>query len=320
MRIILPVFILCLTIACTPTQETTTEDVPVTESIQKNFQGFSLMGDSLFSSPPGEAVLARFEEKKAAYLADPNKVENLIWYGRFTAYIGNYREAIQIYTDGIKQFPEDARLYRHRGHRHLTIRQYDEAVADFEKAAELIAGTENEVEPDGMPNAQNIPVSTLHGNIYYHLGLAYYLKQDMENALTAYQKCLASSGNNDNLVSSTHWLYMISRRLGREEEANTYLAPINKDLDVIENMAYHTACLFYKGEMEEAALLNPDGDAPANDAIAYALANWSFYNDNLQTAKERYETMLSSSSWNSFGYLAAEADYYAHFVEGGTAQ
>mgnify|MGYP001803330131 CR=1 FL=1 len=95
-------------------------------------------------------------------------MDNLIWHGRFTAYIGNYKEAIQIYTDGISQFPDDARLYRHRGHRHLTIRQYDHAIADFEKAAELIQGTENEVEPDGMHNARNITESTLHGNNYYH--------------------------------------------------------------------------------------------------------------------------------------------------------
>lgn len=317
MRIILPILVLCLSLACTPNQEPTSEVAPSTASTQKNFQGFSLMSDSLFSAAPGEAILARYEAKKAAYLADPNDVENLIWHGRFTAYIGNYQEAIQIYTDAIKQFPEEARLYRHRGHRHLTIRQYDQAVADFEKAAELIQGTENEVEPDGMPNARNMPVSTLHGNIYYHLGLAYYLKQDMENALAAYQKCLASSGNNDNLVSSTHWLYMISRRLGQDEQAQAYLAPINKDLDVIENTAYHLACLFYKGSIEEATLLNPEGDAPANDAIAYALANWYFYNGNLPEAKKKYENILNNSVWNSFGYLAAEADYYAHFEKGG---
>lgn len=315
MKIILAFLILCLTFACTSNPEAPTETAPDPEPIQKNFQGFSLMGDSLFSLAPGDAILARYEEKKAAYLADDN-VENLIWHGRFTAYIGNYQEAIQIYSDGIKRFPKDARLYRHRGHRHLTIRQYDQAIADFEKAAELIQGTENEIEPDGMPNAQNIPVSTLHGNIYYHLGLAYYLMQDMERALAAYQKCLASSGNNDNLVSSTHWLYMISRRLGQEDQAQTYLEPITADLEVIENTAYHLACLFYKGEIEEADLLNPEGDAPANDAIAYALANWSFYNDDLPTAKKRYEVMLYNSSWNSFGYLAAEADYYNYFVKG----
>lgn len=295
----------------TPSEDTTSSSPDVSSTA---FQGFSLMGDSLISPAPGEKLLVRYEARKADFLDDPDKVDHIIWHGRFTAYIGQYQEAIQIYTDGIKKFPEDARLYRHRGHRHLTIRQYDQAITDFEKAAELIQGTENEIEPDGMPNAQNIPVSTLHGNIYYHLGLAYYLKQDMEKALDAYQKCLASSGNNDNLVSSTHWLYMISRRLGQEEQAQAYLEPIQSDLEIIENMAYHQACLFYKGEIEESTLLQPEGDAPANDALAYALANWAFYNGDLDQAKAQYEAILSKPSWNSFGYLAAESDYYHHFM------
>lgn len=314
MRTILSIFLLLLAFACTPNQAPADETATVSETTQKNLQGFSLLGDSLIAAAPSDALLERYEAKKAAFLEE-DKVDNLIWYGRFTAYIGQYKEAIQIYTEGIQRFPEDARLYRHRGHRHLTIRQYDEAIADFEKAAALIQGTENEIEPDGMPNARNIPVSTLHGNIYYHLGLAYYLKQDMEKALAAYQKCLASSGNNDNLVSSTHWLYMISRRLGKEEQAAAYLEPINQDLDVIENTAYHLACLFYKGLIPETALLNPEGDAPANDAIAYALANWYFYNADLPEAKKQYEAMLGTESWNSFGYMAAEADYHAHFVK-----
>lgn len=177
-------------------------------------------------------------------------------------------------------------------------------------AAVLVAGTENQIEPDGMPNARNIPVSTLHGNIYYHLGLAHYLKNEMPEALAAYQKCLASSGNNDNLVFSTHWLYMIARRMGDEALANSFLESIQEDLDVIENMAYHRACLFYKGILPEEGLLNEQGEAPANDALAYALANWHYYNGQTEKAHESYEKILAQDSWNSFGYLAAEADVF----------
>jgi tetratricopeptide (TPR) repeat protein len=313
-RYFLFIYLSIFLMACStaPSPEAPAASIP--DGAARSFQGFSLLGDSLFSPPPGEKLLERYEARKADFLEDPDKVDNIIWHGRFTAYIGQYQEAIQIYTDGIRKFPDDARLYRHRGHRHLTIRQYDQAITDFEKAAELIQGTENQIEPDGMPNAQNIPVSTLHGNIYYHLGLAYYLKQDMPKALEAYQKCLASSDNNDNLVSSTHWLYMISRRLDQDEQAQAYLEPIHQDLEIIENMAYHQACLFYKGELEESALRNPDGDAPANDALAYALANWAFYHGDLDQAKAGYEAMLEQASWNSFGYLAAESDYYHHFL------
>ncbi len=112
----------------------------------------------------------------------PTDVDAIIWYGRRTAYLGRYRDAIRIYSNGIELHPEDARLYRHRGHRFISTRQLDKAIADFEYAAALIEGTDDEIEPDGLPNALGIPVSTLHSNIWYHLGLAYYLSGDYERA------------------------------------------------------------------------------------------------------------------------------------------
>ena len=75
--------------------------------------------------PPvlSEAARTSMEEKraaaKAAYETAPNSPDALIWYGRRTAYLGHYTEAIELYTHGLTQHPSDARLYRHRGHRSL---------------------------------------------------------------------------------------------------------------------------------------------------------------------------------------------------------
>ena len=79
-----------------------------------------------------ESRLAQARENLAK---NSNDVENLIWLGRRTAYVGQYKEAIRIYTQAIKSFPNDARLYRHRGHRFITLRCVDDAIADFERAA-----------------------------------------------------------------------------------------------------------------------------------------------------------------------------------------
>ena len=87
------------------------------------------------------------------------------------AYLGDYKKAIKIFSEGIEKFPEDARMYRHRGHRYISLRKLDLAIADLEKAAELIDGKEDRVEPDGIPNARGIPVSTTNRNIWYHLWL-----------------------------------------------------------------------------------------------------------------------------------------------------
>jgi hypothetical protein len=68
----------------------------------------------------------------------------------------------------------------------------------------LIANTPDQIEPDGLPNARNIPTSTLQSNIWYHLGLAHYLRHDFDRALDAYRKCLAVSKNPDGVVSASH--------------------------------------------------------------------------------------------------------------------
>ncbi|MEM8523063.1 MAG: tetratricopeptide repeat protein [Bacteroidota bacterium] len=271
------------------------------------YEAISLLGDTLSSPSASDRLLVQYDEKKAIYEADSSNVENIIWFGRFTAYKGDYQDAIRIYSRGIELFPEDARLLRHRGHRYITIRQYEEAIADLARASEMIVDKENEIEPDGMPNAQNIPVSTLHGNIYYHLGLAYYLQNDLKNALTAYQNCLNSGDYDDNIVSATHWIHSILCRMGRDE-SETYLAPIDKDLDIIENHSYHKLCLFYKGLIDEEELTETEKSFSANDAVQYGLGNWYLCQGDTAKAKNIFEQLISSKGWNSFGYIAAEAD------------
>ena len=180
---------------------------------------------------------------------------------------------------------------------------------DLTRAASLIEGKENQVEEDGMPNAQNIPVSTLHGNIYYHLGLAYYLEHQMEAAVQAYKKCLETSSNPDNVVSATHWIYMIFNRLGRPDAAKNYLRNINPKMNVIENTAYYNACLFYKGELEEGDIYPyTQEDAPSNSALKYAFANWLYYNGQGMRAKIIIDEIVAGEDWASFGYIAAESD------------
>jgi dipeptidyl-peptidase-4 len=267
----------------------------------------SFLGEPLYAPAPSADALAKYEEVKKTWEASPTDVDAIIWYGRRTAYLGRYRDAIRIYSDGIELHPEDARLYRHRGHRFISTRQLDKAIADLDFAAALIEGTDDEVEPDGLPNALGIPVSTLHSNIWYHLGLAYYLSSDYERAEQAYAQRAASVANNDMMVSTAHWRYMTLRRLGRDEDAAAILEPITADLEIIENQAYHRLCLLYKGELGEADLQQEDS-APANAAIAYGIANWHLAEGDTERGMEMFEEIVARYGWAAFGYIAAEAD------------
>ena len=285
-----------------------TPAVNILPDVPDGVEALSLMGQPFFSAEPDLATVEKFEAAKADYDRDPMAAENIIWYGRRSAYLGNYRKAIEIFTEGIEKHPQDPRMYRHRGHRYISIREFDRAIVDFEAAASLIEDWENRIEPDGLPNSQNIPLTTTHGNIWYHLGLAYYLKQDWENALRGFQNGYNLGGNDDNLVSTAHWIYMIYRRMGNPEEAAAALENISKDMTIIENRSYHELCLLYKDEIRIIDMLAADGDNPANAAVAYGLANWFYYNGNRAESDEMLARILAGTSWSSFGFIAAEAD------------
>ena len=271
-------------------------------------QAMTLSGKPLYSTAPSQAVLDNIAQAKKNYGANPNDADNIIWYARRTAYTGDFRGAIEIFSEGIEKFPNDDRMYRHRGHRYISIRQFDRAIADLEQAAMLIEGKENETEPDGAPNEQDIPISRRHGNIWYHLGLAYYLKQDWENAFRAYQNGFNAGRNDDNRVSTTHWLYMIKRRMGDEEGAVKVLDVITLDMNVIENFSYYRLCLFYKGEMTVEELIGDNEDTPSGASAAYGLANWYYYTGEDKKAMEHLNALVASNSWAPFGFIAAEAD------------
>ncbi len=271
-------------------------------------QALSLTGEALFSAEPNQQTSANLDAARADYEADPNAAENIIWFGRRTAYAGDYRRAIEIFTRGVEAFPEDPRFYRHRGHRYISIREFDLAIADFETAAELMRDLPIQLEPDGLPNPQNIPLTTTQGNVWYHLGLAYYLNQDWPRALSAFRNGYNLGGYDDNLVSTGHWIYMILRRMGNDAEAALALDEISAEMNIIENMSYHQLCLLYKGEMAIEDMMAANGDDPSNAAVAYGIANYFYYNGDKQRSDALLRSIVSGSSWSAFGFIAAEAD------------
>ena len=272
-------------------------------SLNKTIEAVTLLGDTLTSPELKEGKsFDQFKSAQLNYFDNQDDPDSLIWYGRRIAYLGYFKEAIKIFTLGIETYPKDARFYRHRGHRYISTRQYDKAINDFEKAVILIDQTIDQIEPDGLPNSKNIPLSTLHGNIWYHLGLAYYLKNDMNNALKAFTNRSVTHKYDDNIVSGGHWLYMINRRLNKIDESKAVVDQVNQEMNIIENMSYHQSCLFYKGLIEESELV-------IDEVALYSLANWYIYekNDTLK-AKEYYQELFKGNPF-SFAYIAGEADW-----------
>lgn len=235
------------------------------------------------------------------YRANPSE-ENTIWLGRRTAYLGKYKEAVEIYTRGLKKFPDSYKLYRHRGHRYISLRQFDKAIADFKKAIERIKGKPLEIEPDGLPNAKNIPLSNTHFNIYYHLGLAYYCLHDYTHAAAAYEECLKWCKNDDSRCATIHWAYMTYRMMNNNKTAELLLGPIHEKMTIIEDFDYHNLTLMYKGLKKPEELQSSSGSA----ALMYGLGNWFYYNGNVSKARAIFNKMLAAGKSAAFGYIAAQ--------------
>ena len=194
-------------------------------------------------------------EARELYEKDTTSADALIWYGRRYAYLGKYQEAMELFTKGLERFPNDARFPRHRGHRSITLRCNQYAIIDLAYAAELMQNKPDEIEPDGMPNAQNIPTSTLKSNIWYHLGLALYLEKDYYRAGTVYKSCLKFSTNPDMYMATAYWLYITLRKAGNDKEAVALLETVDPGLTLIENEDYYYMLLLYKGVLKEEQLL-----------------------------------------------------------------
>ncbi len=275
-------------------------------------EALSRLGEPLLrpATLPNQAQLEmNLADAEAELAAHPESADALIWVGRRLGYLWRYNEAIERFGQGVERFPADPRFLRHRGHRYLTVRDFPAATADLERAAMLIEGQPDEVEPDGAPNAFNQPRSSLHFNIWYHLALSYFLQGDFERAARAWQACLEVSTNDDSIVAASDWLWISLMRLDREAEAAAVLAPIEPDMDILENGSYHRRLLMYKGELQPEAVLGTSGDDELTVATqGFGVGNYLRERGDTAQAQQLFSQVVDGAYWAAFGYIAAEVE------------
>lgn len=290
-----------LVLVAPPVDAQETSEEPEAESLD----GKPLYRSPLLPAVGREELEANLEKAEADYAQDPKNALHIIWLGRRLGYLHRYRDAVDAFTKGVELYPDDARFYRFRGHRYITLRNFDKAVSDLEKAADLIRGKPDDEEPSGTGGR----ASSLHFNVWYHLGLARYLKGEMGKAIEAYRECMKVSRDDESKVATSDWLYMAYRRSGDEEKAASVLEPIHEAMPIKENTAYYQRLLMYKGLVEPETVLNPEDAEPLQVATqGYGVANWYMYNGQEDKARELLERVVAVGYWPAFGHIAAEAD------------
>ena len=252
----------------------------------------SLLGKKLYAAPAEGEELAKLqgtlEEAARALETSPDNLEAIIVYGRALAGLWRYHEAIEVYSKGIKVHPDEAMLYRHRGHRYISIREFGKAASDMAKAAAL-----NDKDFD----------------IWYHLGLAHYLLGDFDKARAAYESCLKVSADDDSKIAISNWLYATLRRLDRKEDAAGVLEAISESMKVKENTSYLNLLLFFKGLKTEDEILNLSANSELDAAtVGYGIGCWHLYGGQKEKARDFFEKIVTGRYWPAFGFIAAEAE------------
>ena len=209
-----------------------------------------------------------------------------------------FREAIEAFSMGLSYNPFDPLLYRHRGHRFISIRRFNDASADLELSSRL---------------------DNKNWNTWYHLGLAYYLLGDYQRASKAYEVCLELTKQEELLVAIVDWYWMTLMRLTKNQEAEEILKLVSKDTNCGENLSYKKRVLLYKQEITSEELIKQEGaEYPDLEFVTqgYGLANYYYLNGKLKEAKEIYSKILKHDKiWSAFGYIAAMVDVENKILE-----
>ena len=237
----------------------------------------------VYRSQRDTGPIARAEQ---ALSANPRNVERFIALGVAQAGARQMREAVETFTRALAVAPNDPMLYRWRGHRNLSVRNFDAAMADLTRGYGLD--------------------STNYG-ILYHLGVLRFVRGDFNAAADAFARAQPRAPDGGELAGATDWLWMSLMRAGRATEAGAMLARRPDTLPATN--AYVKRLKLYRGEIDPDALIAPTDTGDVDVAtLRFGLGNWYLVKGDTARAQEEFRKSIASGGWPAFGFIASEAE------------
>ena len=246
-----------------------------------------------YRSPAGVEYRAQpntgaIDSARAALDADPRNIQKFIALGVAQSGARQFREAIETFTRGLAIAPNDAMLYRWRGHRYLSVREFDKSLADLTKGLGLD--------------------STNYG-VLFHLGILRFLRGEFDAAATLFAKAQPRAPDGGELKGSTDWLWMSLSRVGRKAEAASMLARKPDTLPAPPGYAYASRVRLYRGELTPETLFSPADTADLQVAtLSYGLGNWFLVRGDTARAVAQFERAVKSGGWPGFGFIVSETE------------
>jgi tetratricopeptide (TPR) repeat protein len=249
-------------------------------------QYVSAAGRKFFAQPDAQGQVAEARRKSDA---EPKNVALLIALGDAHAAVLNHREAIKIYDRAFELDKGNALLYQQRGHRFLSIRHFDQARADLEKAVGMDAKL---------------------AGAWYYLGVLDYVAGRFDRAASDFEKNLAlQDGDVAKGIGTVDWLYMSYRRGKQDEKAKLLLERVTPDLKIEGNpRLYFNRLLFYKGLKKEDEIVAAAGSDIERTTLLYGIGNFHLYSGDKARARSSFERAVATEAWNGLAFIAAEND------------
>ncbi|MDA0680473.1 MAG: hypothetical protein O3A13_13635 [Proteobacteria bacterium] len=269
----------------------------------------TLIGTAITTPAWSDETRARLEKDLAIARAvmeiAPEREDSHIWLGRRLGYLARNGEAINAFSKGLEQFPDSYKLLRFRGRHLARNREFERAISDYRRAAELIEGIQDSYEPDGIINSRHQYLGSYRSNIHYYLGQTSWAVGDYQSTLDGMTRAASEPlvQHNDRLVVTGFWQYLALRKLGRHQEAEAIVASIPEGLELVENHDYYDGVRFFKGTLSEEALLPRAG---LNAMFGIAMVH--LIEGRTEKADEMLRQLVASSSQ---GYWPAETELLA---------
>jgi tetratricopeptide (TPR) repeat protein len=236
-----------------------------------------------YRSQPDTGAIARAQR---ALAADPRNVQRFIELGVAQSGVRQFREAIETFTRGLAVAPNDPLLYRWRGHRYLSVREFDRALSDFTLG--------NRID------------STVYG-IWYHLGIVRFARGEFAAAADAFTRAQPRAPDAGELAGSTDWLWMSLSRAGRAAEARAMLARRPDSLPIAN--AYTRRLKLYRGEIGPDDVFTPADTADVQVAtLSFGVGNWYLVRGDTTRARTWFERSVRSGGWPGFGFIMSEVE------------
>jgi tetratricopeptide (TPR) repeat protein len=236
-----------------------------------------------YRSLPDSGPIARARD---ALAADPRSIRRFMELGAAQSAARQFREAVETYTAALAVAPDDPMLYRWRGHRHLSLRDFARAEADLARGLLLGSGD--------------------YG-LLYHLGIVHFARGEFSQAAATFTRALQSPPNAGEAAGSTDWLWMALMRAGRPDQARALLERRPDSLPA--NNAYARRLQLYRGEIAPEAVLTPADTGDVQVAtLAYGAGNWHLVQGDTARAVEWFERSVRSGGWPAFGFIVSEQE------------